>query len=127
MPLTILVAEDDDASRNVLCMRLRELGHRVVQAANGAEAVALTSQIAPDLLITDLSMPIMDGIEAWRLICDLVERPPPAIALTAITISDLQMICEEAGFAAYLTKPVNFPRLVSTIESLTGHQRAQAV
>ncbi len=127
MPLTILVAEDEDATRDSLCSRLRGLGHCVVEARNGCEAVALTSQRAPDLVITDLSMPIMDGIEAWRMICDLVETPPPAIALTAIAISDLHMICEEAGFSAYLSKPVNFPLLVSTIERLTGCARAKAV
>lgn len=127
MPLTILVAEDEDASRDMLCARLRGLGHSIVEARNGAEAVALTCQRAPDLVITDLSMPIMDGVEALRMICDLVQAPPPAIALTAIAISDLHMICGEAGFAAYLTKPVNFPLLVSTIERLTGHLRAQAV
>lgn len=127
MPLTILVVEDHEVNRAMLCLRMRRLGHEVFEACNGAEAVAMAQQGALDLIIMDLSMPVMDGIEAWRMISELVDAPPPAIALTAITIRDVRLTCHDIGFSAYLTKPVDFAALVATIDRLTGAARALAM
>lgn len=127
MPLNILVVEDHAVNREMICLRLRRLGHTVDEARNGAEAVAMVQQNPPDLVIMDLSMPVMDGVEAWRMISELVDAPPPVIALTAVAIRDMQLICADLGFGAYLTKPVNFSALTMAIEKLTGAARAIAV
>ena len=127
MPLNILVAEDHDVNREMICLRLRRLGHRVAEASNGAEAVAMAQHSEPDVIIMDLSMPVMDGIEAWRMICELLPEPPPVIAVTAVAIRDVQLTCADLGFGAYLTKPVDFSSLIMAIENLTGAGRAVAV
>ncbi len=127
MPLSILVVEDHDVNREMICMRLRRVGHDVAEARNGAEAVAMVQQSEPDIIIMDLSMPVMDGIEAWRMIGELLPEPPPVIALTAIAIRDVQLTCDDLGFGAYLTKPVDFAALMATIGRLTGGERAVAV
>ena len=127
MPLNILVVEDHDVNREMICLRLRRLGHRVAEARNGAEAVAMVQLDPPDIIIMDLSMPVMDGVEAWRMINELVDAPPPVIALTAVAIRDMELTCADLGFGAYLTKPVNFSTLNAAIQNLTGAERAIAV
>jgi|CXWL01.1.fsa_nt_gi CheY-like chemotaxis protein len=118
MPITILVVDDIEANRAILRRRLQRKGFAVIEAANGAEAVALTQEWRPDVILMDLSMPVMDGIEAWRMICELIDDPPAAIALTAVTIQDVRLACDEIGFRAFLTKPVDFRLLLATIEKV---------
>lgn len=118
MPLTILVADDHDAHRDLVCANLRQSSYALIECRNGAETVAITKQWAPDLVIMELSMPIMDGIEAWRMIKELMHAPPPVIALTATNIRDVHHTCKEIGFGAYLTKPVDFTELTSAIDRL---------
>ncbi|MEQ1618454.1 MAG: response regulator [Terricaulis sp.] len=127
MPLTILVVEDHAVNREMICLRLRRVGYRVNEARDGAQAVAMVQQDPPDIIIMDLSMPVMDGVEAWRMIKELVDAPPPVIALTAVAIRDMELTCSDLGFGAYLTKPVNFSALRAAIQSLTGAERAIAV
>lgn len=127
MPLKILVVEDHEVNREMICLRLRRLGHAVAEARNGAQAVATVQHDLPDIIIMDLSMPVLDGIEAWRMICELLPEPPSVIALTAIAIRDVQLTCDDLGFGAYLTKPVDFSALVAAIERLTTGERAVAV
>ncbi|MBY0563346.1 MAG: response regulator [Hyphomonadaceae bacterium] len=123
---SILIAEDDDPCRAMLGQRFQRLGYKVFEAADGAEAVALTLNHAPDVLILDLTLPRMDGIEAWRLICDLAPTPPTAIALTATAILDLQLQCSEMGIFAYLTKPCSFDALHAAVRDATVQERALA-
>src|SRR3712207_978904 len=82
--MIILVAEDTDDIRLIIRMMLENKGHRVVEAANGREAVELATSKAPDVILMDLNMPVMDGIEATR---HLRHRPEtshmPIIAVTA--------------------------------------------
>lgn len=114
----LLLAEDHDDNRRIVRRRLEKHGYAVIEARDGAEAVAKARETAPDLIIMDLSMPELDGIEAWRMICDLMETPPPVIALTATVIQDVRLNCAEMGFKAFLTKPVEFQTLVETIEKV---------
>lgn len=127
MPLNILVVEDHDVNREMICLRLRRVGYRVAEARDGSQAVAMVQQDPPDLVIMDLSMPVMDGVEAWRMISELLPEPPPVIALTAVAIRDMELICADLGFGAYLTKPVDFAALIATIRRLTGGEHAVAV
>lgn len=114
----LLLAEDHDENRRIVRRRLEKQGYAVIEARNGAEAVTKARENSPDLIIMDLSMPELDGIEAWRMICDLMETPPPVIALTATVIQDVRLNCADLGFQAFLTKPVDFQNLVETIENV---------
>ncbi|MBL8537492.1 MAG: response regulator [Hyphomonadaceae bacterium] len=116
MPATILVAEDHEPSRALLLTRLKKHGYHVISATNGAEAVSLTLENAPQLILMDLSLPVMDGIEAWCTIQEMTDHPPPAIALTAACIQEVRLTCEEIGFSAFLTKPCAFAALIAEIE-----------
>lgn len=122
MPITILVVDAIEADRTMLRERLEREGYEVIVAANGAEAVALTQEWRPEIIVTELSMPHMDGIEAWRMISELIEDPPIALVLTGTSIRDVRLICDEIGFHAFLTKPVDFALLLATIQKFTPAQ-----
>ena len=123
----ILVAEDHDVNREVLCRRLKRRGFAVIEARDGAEAVAAVQTNQPDLVLMDISMPVMDGIEAWRLITETVCAPPPAIALTATFIADVRLLCQEAGFSAFLGKPIEMSVLLTEMESLLAARSSTAL
>ena len=124
MAITILVADDFEANRLMLRRRLEREGYAVMEAADGAEAVALTQHWRPEVILMDLSMPILDGLEAWRMICDLIDHPPIAFALTGVAIHDVRLTCGETGFHAFLTKPVNFQHLLQSIEKFAPARAA---
>ena len=118
---TILVVEDDDDLRFVLRLLLERAGFQVVEAPNGLLAVALIQSAAPDLLITDLRMPVMDGgalirwIRGNRMTADL-----PIIAITAYAV--LPEIVSQAD--AVVEKPFAPERIVAMVAELTGGRRA---
>lgn len=115
---TILIAEDDEPNRALLARRLKGAGYDVIVATDGADAVAKCLDFKPDLVLMDLSMPEMDGIDAWRAMLEMMETPPPVIALTGAQIRDLRLTCAELGFAAYIEKPYDFSNLLKRIEAL---------
>jgi CheY-like chemotaxis protein len=119
--LIILLAEDDDMSRDMLSRRLAKLGYVVMEARNGAEALDAARTENPDLIIMDVCMPKMDGIEAMRrLKADQKTAHIPVIALTALnTATDVRRAIE-AGCAAYETKPVGLVKLNLKIRKLLG-------
>lgn len=116
MTQTVLVVDDLEDNRAMLARRLERAGYRIIEATDGAEAVAITVNDRPDLILMDISMPGVDGIEAWRIICEMCDHPPPAIALTATCIADVKHTCLEIGFRAFLTKPVDFAELIETVK-----------
>ena len=84
-PLRILIADDSDSDRLILKTLLKRLGHKVLDASNGLDAVSLFRQDAPDLVLLDALMPVMDGMEAARQIKSLAgERLVPLIFLTSL-------------------------------------------
>ncbi|MCG2581589.1 MAG: fused response regulator/phosphatase [Marinobacter sp.] len=106
--LLILIADDSDSDRLILKTLLRRLGHDVLDAANGVEAVELFRQASPQLVFLDAMMPQMDGMEAARKIKALAgERLVPLIFLTSLTNADALARCLEAGGDDFLTKPYN--------------------
>lgn len=117
MVATILVVDDLPDHRVLLSRRLARLGYDVREAVDGADAVACAMSHRPDLIIMDISMPELDGIEAWRTLQEMCDAPPPAIALTATRIRDVQVACMEHGFSAYLEKPFVVAELMSAIET----------
>jgi len=119
-PLSILVAEDSPINAKVITAFLEEAGHQVTHAENGA--VALTSLLNNhyDLVIMDMRMPEMDGLQAtkkWRHHEDASKRTP-IIALTANATQEDQQTCLNAGMDAFLTKPISKQKLYDVIEEL---------
>ena len=116
--LRILVAEDNPVNQRVALMLLRRLGHRADVAANGLEAIEALRRIPYDLILMDVRMPEMDGLEATRRICaEWPEgRRPCIVALTADVTRSKQEACMEAGMKGFLTKPVDRDELAHAIE-----------
>lgn len=103
--LRVLIADDESIRLMNLAVQLRALGCEVVgEAADGVQAVALARRVAPDLVILDIKMPYLDGIEAARRIT--AERPVPIILITAYGERELAERAIEAGVFGYLMKPV---------------------
>jgi AmiR/NasT family two-component response regulator len=102
--LKILIAEDDFLVVEMVKGLLRELGHTLVgHAVNGKEAVEMVRQLSPDVVLMDIKMPVMDGIEATRLIQQ--ECPTPVVVVTAHESPGLVNQVSQAGAGAYLVKP----------------------
>ena len=113
----ILIVEDDEFSRDMLDRRLQKKGFETLIAVNGAEAVEIAFAELPDLILMDIALPVMDGLEATKQI----RREPqtqniPIIALTAHAFLEDREKCLAAGCNAYDSKPVNFPNLLAKIE-----------
>ena len=115
----ILLVEDNEMNRDMLSRRLIRKGYEVVCAVNGAEGVAMATSESPDLILMDLSLPIMDGWDATRVIkADDATQAIPVIALTAHAMDGDEQKARDAGCDDYDTKPIEFPRLLGKIEAL---------
>ena len=116
--LTILVVEDNEMNRDMLSRRLRRKGFEVILAVDGAEGVAKAQSESPDLILMDMSLPVMDGWEATRQIkASDASASIPIIALTAHAMAGDREKAMRAGCDDYDTKPVQLTRLLSKIES----------
>ena len=115
----ILLVEDNEMNRIMLSRRLTKRGYEIVNATSGDKGIELALSETPDLILMDMSLPVMDGWEATRrLKADEATRGIPVVALTAHAMSTDREKALEAGCDAYETKPVELPRLLSTIEEL---------
>jgi CheY-like chemotaxis protein len=115
----LLLVEDNPENRDMLSRRLLRRGFELVYAGDGAEAVSRTKEQKPDLVLMDLSLPIMDGWEATRRIKgDPDTSAIPVIALTAHAMSGDREKALAAGCNDYDTKPVDLPRLLGKIDAL---------
>jgi CheY-like chemotaxis protein len=115
----ILLVEDNEMNRDMLSRRLSRRGYDVLTADDGARGVAAAAAEKPDLILMDMSLPVIDGWEATRRLKAATDtRAIPVIALTAHAMSaDLEKAME-AGCDDYDTKPVELPRLLEKIERL---------
>jgi two-component system cell cycle response regulator DivK len=117
----ILLVEDNEMNRDMLSRRLHRRGYDVLIAVDGQEGVALAQAEAPDLILMDMSLPVMDGWEATRrLKAASATRAIPVIALTAHAMSGDRERALEAGCDDYDAKPIDLPRLLVKIEALLG-------
>lgn len=115
--MRILIAEDHPDNREMLTRRLERRGFEVHVAENGAEAVEKARSISPDLILMDISMPVMSGIEATRLLRqDPVGGDLKIVALTAHAMESARRECMDAGCDDFATKPVDFGGLLNLIE-----------
>jgi two-component system cell cycle response regulator DivK len=116
---TILIGEDFDDARYLMRLALEDLGYLIIEAENGAKAVEIAQRERPDIILMDLSLPIMDGMAATEKIrasegLDGI----PIIAVTAHQETDFRVGAKAAGFDAYVTKPIDIDSLSELIKGL---------
>ena len=115
----ILLVEDNEMNRDMLSRRLNRRGFEVLIAEDGGLAVSMTRDERPDLVLMDMSLPVMDGWEATRqLKADPETASIPIIALTAHAMASDREQAMEAGCDDYDSKPVDLPRLLGKIDAL---------
>ncbi len=115
----ILLAEDNEANIMTISSYLMAKGYRVMLANNGQEAIALTQAQRPDLILMDIQMPGVNGLEAIQTIRGLPEYATiPIVALTALAMNDDRERCLAAGADEYLAKPVSLKALTVMIDRL---------
>ena len=115
----ILLVEDNEMNRDMLSRRLERRGYEVLVAVDGEEGVTMALAEIPDLVLMDMSLPVMDGWEATRrLKSDPSTQAVPIIALTAHAMAGDREKAIEAGCDDYDTKPIELPRLLQKIEAL---------
>ncbi len=121
----VLVVEDNEMNRDMLSRRLARRGFEVVLAENGARGVTAAREERPDLILMDMSLPVLDGWEASRrLKADDATRGIPIIALTAHAMAGDRDRAIAAGCEDYDTKPVELHRLMEKIDRLLAPQKA---
>ena len=117
--MKILYVEDNDDNIYILKNRLSRAGYTVVIAGNGEQGIAMARSEKPDLILMDLSLPVLDGWEATRrLKAEAETRAIPVIALSAHAMAGDREKALESGCEDYDTKPVDFARLRAKIEAL---------
>ena len=115
----ILIVEDNEMNRDMLSRRLARRGYEIVMAVDGAEGIATAQAVNPDLILMDMSLPVVDGWEATRrLKAEPQTRGIPVIGLTAHAMAGDREKVIDAGCDDYDTKPVELPRLLQKIEAL---------
>jgi len=120
----ILLIEDNEMNWDMLSRRLRRDGYQVVVATDGKQGVDMALSGAPDLILMDMSLPVLDGWEATRQIKAAPQtQAVPIIALTAHAMTGDRERALAAGCDDYDTKPIEFRRLLEKIRALLGEQR----
>ena len=123
--MKILYVEDNDDNVYVVKHRLGRLGYTIVVASDGEQGVVLAKAEQPDLILMDLSLPVVDGWEATRRIkADEATRHIPVLALSAHAMTQDRAQALAAGCDDYDTKPIDLPRLRAKIDALMSRTRA---
>ena len=126
--LYVLLVEDTEDNRMMMRRLLELSGYRVSEAVNGVEAVRLAERETPNIILMDLSLPIVDGLAATRRIRRLPHLANvPIIAVSAHDSADFHSDALAAGCDAYITKPVDYSELEDLIVELTAKQRSSRV
>jgi CheY-like chemotaxis protein len=121
----ILLVEDNEMNRDMLSRRLTRNGFEIVMAVDGGEGVAMAASEKPDLILMDMSLPVMDGWEATRRVkADAATSAIPVIALTAHALVEDRERAKAAGCDDFDTKPVELPRLLEKINRLLEQRTA---
>ncbi|MGZ4808469.1 MAG: response regulator [Thermoanaerobaculia bacterium] len=116
---TILIVEDNEMNRDMLSRRLERKGFKILIAVDGETGIDVAREQLPDLILMDMSLPVVDGWEATRrLKADDALKQIPVIALTAHAMANDRDKAFEAGCNDYDTKPIELPRLLAKIEAL---------
>ena len=117
---TVLVVEDSDDTRAIIRLELERWGYKVLEAANGREALEVVEGLRPDLILMDLNMPEVDGLTAAQAIRHYDEKCSgvPIVAVTAYDTFGIEEAAREAGCDAYIRKPLDMPQLEKTVSGL---------
>ncbi len=117
--LTVLIVEDVEDARYFMRLELEQLGYLVIEAEDGAKAVEIALREHPNIILMDLTLPVMDGLAATSMIRnDEQMSKVPIIAVTAHQQTDLRAEAKASGFDAYVTKPIDIPWLNDLIKGL---------
>ena len=117
----ILLVEDNEMNRDMLSRRLARKGYEVIMAVDGRQAIDMAASESPDLILLDMSLPVIDGWEtARRIKASAATRSIPVIAITAHAMEGDREKALEAGCDDYDTKPVELPRLIAKIAAALG-------
>ncbi|MGR8981159.1 MAG: response regulator [Gammaproteobacteria bacterium] len=123
---TILLVEDNELNRDMLSRRLIKKGFGIIIASDGAESIRLAKEALPDLILMDMSLPVMDGWEATQQIKrDSVTENIPVIALTAHAMEDDRQKALASGCDEYDTKPIELSRLLTKIQYLLAERHVE--
>ncbi|MBN2357817.1 MAG: response regulator, partial [Deltaproteobacteria bacterium] len=127
-PLRVLVAEDNRVNQQVIERMLSNAGHSVTLVGDGEQALAALESDAFEVVLMDVNMPVMNGLDAIKLhrFATGPGESPPFVALTADATDETRRQCEEAGFSAYLTKPVDMEQLLGLLDRVASGQPAPA-
>jgi CheY-like chemotaxis protein len=119
--MKVLLVEDNEMNRDMLSRRLARNGYEVVMAVDGQQAIAMAGSENPDIILMDMSLPVIDGWEATRRVkADPATQAIPVIALTAHAMAEDEKKARDAGCDDFDTKPVDIQRLMGKIKSLLG-------
>ena len=124
----ILLVEDNEMNRDMLTRRLERKGFHIIAAVDGAEGIEMAQTEQPDLILLDMSLPVVDGWEAARqLKANAMTRNIPVIALTAHALSSDRDKALQAGCDEYETKPIDLSKLLAKMETqMVAAQTSQA-
>jgi two-component system cell cycle response regulator DivK len=121
---TILIVEDNEKNMKLVRDILRHNGHATLEAQTGGEGVRLASEKKPDLILMDIQLPDIDGIEALRRIrADRALDTVAVIAVSASVMPDDQQKIVTSGFDAFVTKPINLKQFLDTVKRFLAHGR----
>ena len=117
--MKVLLVEDNEMNRDMLSRRLARNGYEVVMAVDGQQAVTMASSENPDIILMDMSLPVIDGWEATRRVkADPATQKIPVIALTAHAMAEDESKARNAGCDDFDTKPVDIQRLIGKMKAL---------
>jgi CheY-like chemotaxis protein len=126
--IKVLLVEDNEMNRDMLSRRLIRRGFHVVFAMDGQQGIDLARSERPDIILMDMSLPVIDGWEATRRVkADPATRSVPLIGLTAHAMAGDREKAIEAGCDDYDTKPVELDRLIGKIDRLLGTGKGEAL
>ena len=126
--LAILLAEDNEVNQKVALLMLKKLGYKADVVSNGREAVQALQRKNYDVILMDVQMPEMDGLEATRAISEMtLEKRPRILAMTAYALDGDREICLNAGMDGYISKPVQIEELRSALERTDVVSRERSV
>ena len=124
---TILIVEDNEKNMKLVRDILRHNGHETIEATTGTDGVRLAVEHRPDLVLMDIQLPDIDGIEALRRIREVEELDGvPVIAVSASVMPDDQQKIVTSGFDAFVTKPINLKQFLETVKRFLADGRRPA-
>lgn len=120
MQMTVLVVDDTIMIHRIVAKILRPIGYKILKAHNGQEGYEMAKKLKPDVIIMDIEMPVMSGVESTRLInSDPETSNIPVVFFTSLASEEQIVECKEVGAQGFLNKPVSKEAILECLNSLT--------